>query len=256
MAGQNKTLAGIRGFLYIRGMLRTQKKFYNGRKPNGKRLARPVISLDTRHLILGAQCVERDGRAFVVDSYYGLGRPLLPPFDIGLEVYDGVKYFDVELDHIWPYSKKGNDEIGNYQALAHQTNTFGYTTEEGRFPQHSGKAEAGKGNRILLHSQYIGLLCGEDVEARDFGSGWRDFLKEFDSTGRMVKYWPFWLRESTPPRRPIAPGWDGVKLDKRAAFLGDWQRRANFARIYLKHARPDMAMRYKVLWRAQVGFML
>jgi hypothetical protein len=176
---------------------------------------------------------------------------------IGIKFFDDVQYYNCELDHVFAYSHDGNDEIANYQALADSTNSYGYKLNGKRYPQKPEGIELGKGARVLMHSLWVGMLCGEKVNMIDFAVQWKEFLEEFDKTGKLVgRYWPYWLRNDKPPYRPLAPGWDGRRMDKKAAFLGDWQRRARFARIFLKHTRPEIAERYKIAWRQKVGFEL
>lgn len=231
--------------------------FYAKRKLFSKsRRERDRISAEDRLLVYGAQVVCVNGRAFIADAYYGT--PIKPKMlDIGLPNYDDLKPEECHLDHTFPWSRQGNDEIANWTALAESTNTYGFVLNGQRYPQRPIGATEGKGNRILMHSNYIGLICDEKVNVIEFAIQWREFLEEFDKTGKIGgRMWPFWLRSDKPPHRPIAPGWDGKKLDKRKAFLGDWTCRARFARIFLKHTTPEIAQKYKLLWRQKVGFEL
>lgn len=218
---------------------------------------RERIPNEDRLLIYGAQTVCIGGLAFVADAYYGASKPLWPLMEIGLMKHGSLEYETCHVDHIYPLSKRGNNEIANYQALAESVNSYGFNLNGQRYPQRPYGATEGKGARILMHSQWVGMMCDEKVNVVDFAISWNDFLMEFDANGKLRgKYWPFWLREEFPPHRPVAPGWNGKILDKKEAFKGDWTRRARFARIFLKHTTPEIAERYKIYWRQKIGFEL
>lgn len=225
------------------------------KKQQRPRRERARIPNEDRLLVYGAQTVFVNGLAFVADAYYGAAKPLWSAMDIGL-TKGNIEYNECHLDHIFPHVKDGNDELANFQALAESTNTYGYVLKGKRYPQRPSNISEGKGARVLMHSLYAGLVCAEKVNAIDFAIAWRDFLEQFDATGKLTKMWPFWLRDVRPPHRPIAPGWDGRKIDRRAAFVGDWKMRARFARVFLRYTRPEIAERYRELWEEKLGFEL